>query len=259
MTRETSKPGISVTIICLNEEANIRDCLESVGWADEIVVSDSGSTDRTREICAEFGALVTSDAWRGFGAQKNLCASRARGEWILNIDADERVTPELRDEILRFVAAGGNGVNGCYVPRRNYFGRRRVRHCGWWPDYNLRLYRAGCGRWLERRVHEAVELTGPAGRLKGPLEHRTYRDVADYLQRMQRYSTLAAEEMREEGRHASVTDLLCRPFFTFFKMYVLKLGFLDGALGVILSALYASYTLSKYAKLWELDRAGKRP
>lgn len=258
MTQERTRPRISVTIICLNEEANIRDCLESVRWADEIIVSDSGSTDRTREICAEYGAVVHADAWLGFGAQKNLCASRARGEWILNIDSDERVTPELRDEILAVVAAA-SGANGYYMPRRNYFGSRRVRHCGWWPDYNLRLYRAGAGRWLERRVHEAVEVSGTTGRLKGALEHRTYKDIADYLQRMQRYSTLAAKEMREEGRRASVSDLLFRPFFTFFKMYVLKLGFLDGALGIMLSWLYASYTLSKYAKLREMDRAGKRP
>lgn len=257
MTQKPTQPGISVTIICLNEEANIRDCLESVRWADEIIVSDSGSTDKTLEICGQYGAVVTSDTWRGFGAQKNLCASRARYDWILNIDADERVSAGLSDEI-RLAAASGDR-NGYYIPRKNSFGGRHVRHCGWWPDYNLRLYRKGSGSWVERRVHEAVKLTGKAGHLKNPLEHKTYKDVSDYLQRMQRYSTLAAEEMHAAGKEAGAIDLLFRPCFTFFKMYFLKLGFLDGRLGIILSTLYASYTLAKYAKLWEMNRGGRQP
>ncbi|OGQ56336.1 MAG: hypothetical protein A3J24_07765 [Deltaproteobacteria bacterium RIFCSPLOWO2_02_FULL_53_8] len=256
MTDKPSQTGISVTIICLNEEANIRDCLESVRWADEIIVSDSGSTDKTIEICRQYGAVISSDAWLGFGAQKNLCASRARYDWILNVDSDERVTPELSNEIRQAVASGSKA--GYYIPRKNSFGGHHVRHCGWWPDYNLRLYKKDSGRWVERRVHEAVKLTGEAGYLKSPLEHNTYKDVSDYLQRMQRYSTLAAEEMQAAGRKASISDLLFRPFFTFFKMYIIKLGFLDGRLGIILSTLYASYTLAKYAKLWEMSKKKSR-
>ncbi|MBI5562256.1 MAG: glycosyltransferase family 2 protein [Deltaproteobacteria bacterium] len=253
--QRTNRPGLSVTVICLNEEANIGACLESVKWADEIVVSDSGSTDKTLEICAHYGAKVSSDAWLGFGAQKNLCAARAGNEWILNIDADERVTPGLRREIEEAMEDAGKA--GYYVPRKNYFGERWIRRCGWWPDYNLRLYRKTSGAWVERAVHESVEVEGATGRLKNPLEHRTYRDVADYLQRMQRYSTLAAAQMRGEGKKAGVSDMLLRPPFTFFKMYVLKLGFLDGVHGIMLSALYASYTLAKYAKLWEMDKGGR--
>lgn len=251
MTNEPSRPRLSVTIICLNEAANIQGCLESVQWADEIIVSDSGSTDGTADICRRYGARVWSDAWLGFGAQKNLCASRASGEWILNIDSDERVTPGLRQEIETAINSGKDA--GYYMPRENYFGQRRVRRCGWWPDYNLRLYRKDSGRWLERRVHESVEVAGETGYLKNPLEHRTYKDVADYLTRMQRYSTLAAEELYAAGKRARITDLLFRPPFTFFKMFVLKRGFLDGGIGIILSILYASYTLAKYAKLWEMD------
>lgn len=243
---------VSVTIIVLNEEDHIRECLESVKWADEVLVSDSGSIDRTVEICREYGAKVFSDQWLGFGRQKNLVGDRAGNSWILNIDADERVTPELKEEILRAIGSGDNA--GYYLPRKNYFGDRWIRHCGWYPDNNLRLYRKDRGRFLDRYVHESVAVNGPKGYLKNPLIHRTYRDVSDYLSRMQRYSTLAAEEMLNQGKNAGVMDILLRPPFTFFKMYILKLGFLDGAEGAILSILYASYTLAKYAKLREIKK-----
>lgn len=247
---------ISVTIIALNEEKNIRDCLESVKWADEIIVSDSGSADATVEICREYGAKVAVEEWRGFGRQKNLCAKRARNRWILNIDADERVTPELRKEIEASVRE--NGMAGYYIPRKNYFGERWIRHCGWYPDYNLRLYRKDAGGFSERAVHEAVSVEGAKGYLKGPLVHRTYRDVPDYLARMRRYSSLAADEMFERGKRAGMADILLRPLFTFFKMYVLRRGFLEGGTGVILCALYAAYTLAKYARLWEMQTGGGR-
>lgn len=242
---------ISVTIITLNEEGNIRDCLESVRWADEILVSDSGSADKTAEICREYGAKVFNDKWLGFGRQKNQIAGRAKNNWVLNIDADERVTPELKDEISKAVATGG--ADGYYIARKNYFGDRWIRHCGWYPDYNLRLYRKDKGAFSERSVHEAVEVKGKKAHLKNHFVHHTYKDVDDYLERMQRYSALAAKEMFDSGRKAGITDILLRPFFTFFKMFVIKGGFLDGAAGAMLSFLYASYTLSKYAKLWEMQ------
>ncbi len=243
---------ISVTIIVRDEEAHIRDCLESVKWADEVIVSDSGSTDSTVEICREYGAKVSEDQWLGFGRQKNLCGDRARNAWILNVDADERVTPALRDEISRTLEKTGKA--GFYIPRKNFFGDRWVRRCGWYPDYNLRLYRKDSGRFTDRFVHESVVVNGDKGYLKNPIEHRTYKDVSDYLGRMQRYSTLAAQEMLNQGKNAGIIDILLRPPFTFFKMYVIRLGFLEGATGVILSTLYASYTLAKYAKLWEMKK-----
>ncbi|MBI5888724.1 MAG: glycosyltransferase family 2 protein [Deltaproteobacteria bacterium] len=242
---------VSVTIITLNEEANIRRCLESVRWADEIIVSDSGSVDKTVSICREYGARVYEDAWRGYGKQKNLCAGRAKNEWILNVDADEQITPELKDELQRAVEDGAKA--GCYVARKNYFGARWIRHCGWYPDYNLRLYRKDKGSFNEARVHEAVTVDGLTSRLKNPLVHRTYRDITDYFTRMQRYSTLAAEELKDKGKRAGVADILLRPPLTFLKMYILKLGFLDGAMGLTLSMLYACYTLAKYAKLREMQ------
>jgi glycosyltransferase involved in cell wall biosynthesis len=246
---------VSVTIITLNEEAKIGDCLSSVAWADEVIVSDSGSTDRTVEICRDHGATVYEDEWHGFGAQKNLCAERAGNDWVLNVDSDERVTPGLRDEIERTLS-GAAVESGYLIPRKNYFGDRWIRRCGWYPDHNLRLYRKDRGRFSERKVHEAVEVDGPTGRLENPLVHLTYADVSDYLRRMDRYSTLAAEQMLSSGRRAGVTDLLLRPPFTFLKMYVLRGGFLEGVHGVMLSALYSCYTLSKYAKLWEMNRGG---
>ncbi len=240
---------ISATIITLNEEKNIRDCLESVKWADELIVSDSGSTDKTVALCEEDGARVYIDEWRGFGAHKNLVAGRARNDWILNIDADERVTPELQGEIT---ALPKDGFDGYYIPRKNYFGKNWIRHCGWWPDHNLRLYRRSAGAFSEKLVHEAVELDGPKGYLKNPLIHRTYRDVPDYLKRMERYSTLAAEQMLAEGRGPRSLDAL-RPYFTFLKMFILKQGFLDGGTGLMLSRLYARYTKEKYSKLREMS------
>lgn len=243
---------ISVTIIVLNEEHNLPDCLESVRWADEVIVSDTGSTDATAEICRAYGAKVYTDSWLGFGAQKNLCAERAKNAWVLNLDADERVTPELKEEIIG--AASDDAKAGYFIARKNYFGSRWIRRCGWYPDYNLRLYRKDKGRFSDRHVHEAVSVSGPTGRLASPMIHQTYKDVSDYLARMQRYSTLAAQEMLKEGRRAGVWDLMLRPPFTFLKMYILRGGFLEGTHGMILSYLYASYTLTKYAKLWELRR-----
>ncbi|MEK6791324.1 MAG: glycosyltransferase family 2 protein [Deltaproteobacteria bacterium] len=250
MKPDNKNSGLSVTIIALNEEHGIKDCLDGVQWADEVLVSDSGSIDKTVEICRLTGALVFSDKWLGFGAQKNLVASRAQGQWILNVDADERVSPELRDEILKAISSGA--ASGYYVPRKNHFAGRWIRHCGWYPDYNLRLYRKDAGAFSERAVHEAVSVNGAVGYLKNPLIHYTYEDVSDYLDRMQRYSTLSAEQMKKDGRSATVFDLLLRPCATFLKMFVLKRGFLDGSVGLTLSMLYAAYTLAKYAKLREM-------
>jgi len=238
---------ITATIITLNEEANIGECLESLAWVDEIIVSDSNSSDGTAEICRAYGARVYSDKWLGFGAQKNLCQSRARNDWIFNIDADERASEGLGKEIQEALQDGG--AIGYYVPRKNYFGDKWIRHCGWSPDLNLRLYRKDAGRFSERAVHEAVVVTGPTARLTSPLIHRTYKDVRDYLQRMERYSTLAAEEMIKEGRTPRAGDIMLRPAFTFIKMFFLRGGFLEGMTGLTLSGLYARYTYAKYTKL----------
>jgi glycosyltransferase involved in cell wall biosynthesis len=245
---------ISVAIITKNEEGNIRACLESVQWADEVVVVDNGSTDRTLEICREYGARVFLEDWKGYPGQKNSAIEKTRNEWVLSLDADERVTPELRREMEERLAADAP-ADGYWVPRKNFFLGRWVRRCGWYPDLNLRLFRKSRGRFAEREVHERVEVRGKTLPLSQPLIHETYRTISDFLQRMDRYSTLAAREMHREGRRFRWIDLLSRPPFTFVQMYILRAGFLEGGDGLLLSVLYSYYTFAKYAKLRE---TGKR-
>ncbi|HEX8960843.1 MAG TPA: glycosyltransferase family 2 protein [Geobacteraceae bacterium] len=247
---------ITATIITFNEERNIGSCLESLAWADEIVVVDSGSTDRTGDICrANPKVRFSVHAWEGFGKQKNLAAGLASNDWILNIDADERVSPELRDSIL---SAPFGSCDGFRVARENYFGTRWIRHCGWYPDFNLRLYNRSRCRFSERAVHEAVECRGAVGSLSGNLLHYTYEGIGDYLRRMDRYSTLAAEQLLADGRRPGVADVALRPLFTFVRMFLLKRGVLEGYDGFVLSCLYACYTFCKYAKAREAERAGRR-
>lgn len=250
------RAGLSVTVVVLNEEAEIRACLEGVRWAEEIVVCDSGSTDKTREIVRQYTDQWYVDEWRGFAEHKNLALSRARQPWVLSLDADERVPAALRDEILAILERDGP-ADGYAIPRRNYFLGRPIRRCGWWPDLTLRLFRRERGRFAPRRVHEAAEVQGTTGTLHAPLEHYTYRSLSAYLKRMDRYSTLAAEELAEQGRRAGAADLLLRPPLTFLKMYLLRGGFLEGRAGLVLSALYGCYTLAKYAKLWERQGGGR--
>ena len=243
---------ISVAVITKNEEQNIRACLESVRWADEIVVVDNGSTDETRQICQDFQARVYLEEWKGFSRQKNSALEKTRNEWVLSLDADERVSPDLRQEI-EWTLEGNPLCDGYYIARKNFFLGRWIRHCGWYPDYNLRLFRKDRGRFGERAVHEQVELEGKVGYLKNPLEHITYRSLSDFLKRMDRYSTLAAREMRSEGRRYHFYNACFRPPFTFLQMYLLRAGFLEGYLGFLLSILYSFYTFAKYSKLKELQ------
>jgi glycosyltransferase involved in cell wall biosynthesis len=248
--------SLSVVIITRNEEGQVRECLESCAFADEVVVVDSFSTDRTVDICRDHTVRVIQEQWRGFGRQKNFAIEQAKGPWIFNLDADERITPALRAEIEAITAADEPQPAGYYVARRNYFGDRWVRHCGWYPDYNLRLFRKGAGWFNERAVHEAVELTGHAraGYLRHPMEHYTYASISDFMERLERYTTLAAEEAFQAGRRGGLLDLTLRPPFTFLKMYLVRRGFLEGSFGLTLSGLYAIYTYVKYAKLREMSR-----
>lgn len=243
---------VSVAIITKDEERNMRACLESLKWADEIVVVDSGSKDKTMEICKELGAQVYMEEWQGYARQKNLAIAKTKNEWVLNIDADERVTPQLAAEIAE-VLNRETKFNGFYLRRQNFFGQKWIRHGGWYPDYNLRLFRKSKGRFQERQVHEKAVVEGEVGFLKNPLVHRTYNSVAEFLQRQDLYSTLAAQEMHREGKRYHFYDILFRPSWTFLQMYLLRAGFLDGYYGFLLAKLYAYYTLAKYSKLKELS------
>jgi glycosyltransferase involved in cell wall biosynthesis len=249
---------LSVTIITLNEAGHIEACLDSVAWADERLVVDSGSTDGTPDLARARGARVIVRDWPGYAAQKNFAAGEASHDWILSVDADERVTPELAAEIQRTLAMEP-AAPGFRVPRVNWHLGRWIRTTDWYPDYQLRLYDRRRGRWPIRQVHESVSTDTPPAVLTHELQHYSYRDLSHQLQTLDRYSTLAADQMRREGRRATLADLLLHPPAAFLRNYVLKRGFTDGAPGLIISAMNAHYVFLKYAKLWALTERGGAP
>jgi len=245
---------LSVVIVTLNEEERIRGCLESVAWADEIVVVDSESQDKTVQIAREMTDHVLVRPWAGFAAQKNFAIAQARGEWILSLDADETVSSALRADIER-VLRGEGRATGYAVPRRNVFWGAWVRHGGLYPDWQVRLFENGRGTFNARAVHESLTIDGPVEHLAGHLEHRSYRDVEDFVTRANRYSSLAAEEWVASGRRARMADVIIRPLGRFLSMYVARGGFLDGWRGLLLAALYAYYVAMRSAKVLEKVRA----
>jgi len=250
MTRAT----LSVVVVTLNEEERIRECLDSVAWADEVIVVDAESQDKTAAIAREATDHVIVRPWPGFAAQKNFGLDRATGDWILSLDADETVSPALREEITAILAGGGTAA-GYAVPRRNVFWGRWVRHGGLYPDWQVRLFRRGKGRFIDRAVHESVTVDGTVERLRGHLEHRSYQDVGDFLARADRYTSLAADEWVAAGRPSRpLRDMVARPIGRFLGMYVARAGFLDGWRGFLLATLYAYYVLMRSAKVWERTR-----
>lgn len=249
---------LSVIIITYNEEENIKHCLESVQWSDEIIIVDSFSNDKTVEIAKEFTSKVFQNKWTNFSQQKNLALGKTSSEWVLNIDADERATPELKEEILTILNSEFQSFDGYYIPRRNHYLGRWIRHCGWYPDYKLRLFQRGKGRFNERMVHESVVVEGRKGYLKSCLNHYSYKNLSDHLRRIDKFTSLAAEEMFTNGKRAGVFDLLFRPLTRFIKMYLIKKGYLDGIYGLIVSIIGGFYVFTKYLKLWELLKARKQ-
>lgn len=246
-------PGVSVIVITLNEAANIEACLQSVAWADDVLVVDSGSTDGTPALARAKGARVIERGWPGYSEQKNFAATEARHDWILSVDADERVTPELAAEITSTLSAGPP-ESGFRVPRVTWHLGKWIRTTDWYPDYQLRLYDRRRARWQARRVHESVAADGAVGRLSSDLQHYAYRDLGHHHQTMDRYTTLAAEEMRANGRRAGFAHLTIHPWAAFMRNYVLRRGFLDGRAGFIISVMNAYYVFMKFAKLWALTR-----
>jgi glycosyltransferase involved in cell wall biosynthesis len=245
---------LTVTVIAWNEEERLRACLESVGFADEIVVVDAESSDKTVSLAREFTDKVWVRPWPGFAVQKNFALDQATGQWVLSLDADERVTPELAARIRSIVTADGP-VAGYLLPRRNIFWGAWVRHGGLYPDYQLRLFRRGAGRFAEDAVHESVRVDGPVQTLAEPLLHQSYRDLEDFVRRSNRYSTLAAADWLRRGRGANVPDLIMKPLGRFLSMYIMRGGFLDGWRGLVLAVLYAEYVFLRMAKAWEARRA----
>ncbi|MFH1090789.1 MAG: glycosyltransferase family 2 protein [Pseudomonadota bacterium] len=248
---------LSVVVICHNEVSNIEACLESVTWADEIVVVDSGSTDRTVELSRGYTDRVYTRPWAGYPAQKNAAFDLAASDWILSLDADERVTPGLAEKIKAVLAASDPGLDGYFLRRKVFYGRKWLRYGGFHPERILRLFRRGRGRCSDRTVHETIEVTGKTGLLQGYLEHYTYKSVSDYLQRLERYSSLSAEEYHRQGRTTGPVRMSGHAIFSFLQMFIFRRGFLDGYEGFLLAVLYSFYTFAKYAKLKELAEGAR--
>ena len=250
---------LSVVIITYNEEANIGRTLQSVqplvrDGKGEIIVVDSGSTDRTMEIAESCGAKVCAEPWKGYAAQKNSAIEKATGDWILSLDADEEVPPELAVEI-EAVLRPASKPSGLFIPRKNMFLGRWIRHGGFWPDAKLRLFDRNCGRFEDRAVHETVKSMGPAATAKTYLIHHSYPTLSDYIAHMNHYSSLGAEMAVAEGRgRFSAINIVLRPLLTFLYNYCFRLGFLDGHEGLLLHLYHSVYVSWKYAKAWELGR-----
>jgi glycosyltransferase involved in cell wall biosynthesis len=249
---------LSVIVITKNEEHNIHDCLESVKWADEIVVVDGGSDDKTVDLARIFTKKVYVKPWEGYAASKNFGLLQCTSEWILWLDADERVTAELRERIQVVLSQGETSFVGYEVPRKAFFLGKWIKHCGWYPGYVLRLFHRGAGQWSEKKVHEHLELVGPTNRLDADLLHFTDPNLWHYFDKFNRYTTLAAEELLGKQERFRLSQVTLRPAWLFIKMYVLKLGFLDGLQGFILCVLSSCYVFTKYAKLWELTSSQAR-
>jgi glycosyltransferase involved in cell wall biosynthesis len=249
-------PGLTVTIITLNEAANIRAALESVAWADEIIVIDAHSHDETTAIARRFTDHVITREWPGYVAQKNYAASLASNDWILSVDADERVTVELAREI-KALMAGEPSSAGYRVPRASYYLGRWIRSTDWYPDYQLRLYDRRRAGWQGKYVHESVQATsGGVSDLQADLLHYPYRDVAHHLATIDRYTSLAAKQMQEAGRRTSMWQLALHPPAAFLRNYVVRGGIRDGAAGFVVSMLNTYYVFLKFVKLWERQRSG---
>jgi glycosyltransferase involved in cell wall biosynthesis len=243
---------ISVTIITKNEQQNIERCLKSVQWADEIVVADSYSTDKTLEICRKFGCKIIETEWLGFGPVKRLAVDAASHNWIFSIDSDEQVSEQLKDRILTILKHPQ--FNGYRVKRVSYYLDKQIRYCGWDRDYQLRLFNRNSGNFNEKLVHEAVNIAGEVGRIEDPLFHYTYPTIQSHIEKMARYSKLGADQLANKGKSSSIFMAMLRGLAKFLKMYLLQRGFLDGKIGFVLCYNSAVGVYLKYLQLWEKNR-----
>jgi glycosyltransferase involved in cell wall biosynthesis len=244
---------VSATLITYNEEQNIARALESLSWADEIVVVDSGSSDKTLEICRRFTDKIFHRDWTGYVDQKNFAVEKAFHNWIFSLDADERVSLELRAQI-EALASVENRASGYRIPRVAFFMGRWIRHGTWYPDYQVRLFDRRHGRWEGGRVHESVRIQGKPESLTGEIHHFVYGSFTEYLRRLEIYSNLAALDYLDKGKPAMQFNLFAKPFAAFFNSYLLKRGFLDGTPGFAVAVLGSISAFFKHAKLYELKR-----
>ena len=238
-------PAVTATIITLNEEDRIAETIASLSCCDEVVVVDSGSTDRTREIARSRGARVIEHAWQGYSKQKNFAAEQARNDWILSIDADERLSIELADQIVQWKKPLPEGERAYSMPRRVFYLAAWISHSGWYPDRKIRLYDRRFCRWQGDFVHESLSVNGEIGIFKGDILHFPYRDWNDHLDRIARYTDLAARAARSNGRRGNIGKLVLAPPLTFIKSFVLQAGFLDGWRGLAIAYMGARYVFQK--------------
>lgn len=244
---------LSAIVITLNVEQQIETCLSSLSFVNEIIVVDSGSTDRTVEIAKQFTDYVFITEWKGYAEAKQFAMEKATGDWVLWVDADEQVPEPLAKEIQKRIQ-NEKLVHGFRVARKAFFLGRWMKHGGWFPGYVVRLFRLEYGRFNTSRVHESLIIDGPIGTLKEPMLHYTDDSLIHYYHKFNKYTTLAAEDLYERGKRAGITDLLFRPMHMFFKMYVFRLGLMDGIEGFLLAVFSSSYVFVKYAKLWETQK-----
>jgi len=240
---------LSVVIITKNEAENIAGSLESVRWVDDVVVVDSGSSDATVEIAKQYTDRVSTKTWEGYGQQKNHATGLAAHDWVLSLDADERVSAELADEIQALLSSAPP-MQGYRIPRTMHYLGRWIRSTDWYPDLKLRLYDRRVSRWSIRHVHESVSVDGRVGKLGSELHHYAYRDISHHLSTIDRYTTLAVQQMVLEQQRARWLDLIVHPPAVFFRNYLLKRGLRDGVPGLIVSMMNSYHVFLKFAKLW---------
>lgn len=257
--RDQAAIRLSVAVITRNEAPRIARCLESVRFADELIVLDCGSTDQTVSISRSLGArVITTSDWPGFGPQKNRALALAAGDWLLSIDADEWLSPELAGEIQRVVGSAP-GAEAYALPRLSSFCGRFIRHGTWWPDYVVRLFRRGSARFSDDAVHERLVVDGRVERLRGLLMHESIRDLGDALAKVDRYSSEGAAMLHQDGRRATVATAVLRGGWTFLRSYLLRAGFLDGRAGFLVAVYAAENTFYKYLKLMLLRERAAAP
>jgi glycosyltransferase involved in cell wall biosynthesis len=253
----SSPEKISAVLIALDEEHRITAALKSVAWADEVLVIDGGSKDRTIEKCRAEGARVIEHPFSSYAGQKNYGLNKASHPWVLSLDADERVTDGLADEI-RTLAQSGFQSSGYRIPRVSFYLGRFIRSTAWYPDHQLRLFDRRRGRWEGKYVHESVRVDGRVEKLRGEILHYSYDSISDHVDRLNRYAGLAARQMWEAGRKGPLFSALVHPPFVFLKNYIIKAGFKDGSVGLIVSVLNSYYVFLKFLRLWEMKRDESR-
>lgn len=249
---------LSAVIITKNEEKNIERCLNSLKWVDEIVVVDSGSQDRTLEICRRFGCKILETEWLGFGPTKQLAVNAATHNWVLSIDADEEVTPELQTEI-KTILQQSQPLNGYRIRWLSYYIKKWVRYSGWNKQYKLKLFNRQYGHFNDSLIHEKVLLEGPIGKLNHALKHHTYPDLTTFTRKMDSYAEMGARMLYDQGKKGSLWSAYIHAMAMFVKMYFLQWGFLDGQVGLILASNYAFAVYYKYLKLWEMTTPAQKP